>query len=134
MKSSSGRKMDHGDVDPALELVDKIGYIDDIDLFFNKSLVALYVRPEKTKSGIILADSTRDEDLFQGKAGLVLKKGPTAFMDDGDAKFHGQDVNVGDWIVFRPSNGLKMDINGVRCVLLQDVQVELRIPSPDVVF
>ena len=126
--------MDHGDVDPAQKIVDEIGYIDDIDIYYTKILVGMYQRPDKTKSGIILADSTRDEDLYQGKAGLVLKIGPTAFLDDGAAKFHGQKVNVGDWIVFRPSNGLKMDINGVRCVLLQDVQVELRIPSPDVVF
>ena len=131
---SSGRKMDHGDTDPAQEIVDKIGYIDDIDLYYNKLLIGIYKRPERTKSGIILTDEIREEDNFQGKAGLVLKIGPTAFMDDGAAKFHGQSVKVGDWIVFRPSNGLKMDINGVRCVLLQDVQVELRISSPDVVF
>jgi co-chaperonin GroES (HSP10) len=126
--------MDHGGVNPAQELLDKIGYIGDIDVFFNKVLVGLYQRPEKTKSGIYMADATREEDLYQGKAALVLKKGPTAFMDDGAAKFHGQNVEEGEWIVFRPSNGLKMDINGVRCVLLQDVQLELRIPSPDVVF
>jgi co-chaperonin GroES (HSP10) len=128
------REMDHGDKDPADELIEKIGYIDDIDVFYNKVLVAVYMRPEKTKSKIIMPDQVRDEDKYQGKVGLVLKKGLTAFVDEGAAKFHGQDVKVGDWLVFRPSVGLKMEINGTLCILLQDVQVELRIPSPDIVF
>ena len=126
--------MDHGDVDPAQELINKVGYIDDIDVFFNKVLCAVYLRPEKTKTGIILTDDIRKEDEYQGKAAVVLKVGSTAFLDDGAAKFHGQDVKVGDWIVFRPSAGLKMTINKTHCVLLQDVQIELRIPSPDIVF
>ena len=128
------RVMDHGGKDPAADLVEKIGYIDDIDIYFNKVLCALYLRPEKTKSGIILTDVHRDEDKYQGKAALVLKIGPTAFKDDGAAQFHGQSVNVGDWVVFRPSAGLKMTINETDCVLLQDVQIELRIPAPDIVF
>ena len=128
------REMDHGDVDPAQELIDKVGYIDDLDIFFNKILCAIYLRPEKTKRGIILTDEIRAEDKYQGKAAVVLKVGPTAFVDDGAAKFHGQSVKVGDWIVFRPSAGLKMTINATDCVLIQDVQVELRIPSPDIVF
>ena len=126
--------MDHGDKDPADEIREKIGYIDDFDIFFNKVLVAIYIRPKKTKSGIHLTDDTVKEDEYQGKAALVLKKGPTAFMDDGDARFHGQDVEVGDWIVFRPSNGVKLSINKTLCVLLQDVQIEMRVPSPDAVF
>lgn len=126
--------MDHGDVDPAQELIDKVGYIDDIDLFFNKILCAVYIRPEKTKTGIILTDDIRKEDEYQGKAAVVLKVGPTAFLDDGPAKFHGQSVKVGDWIAFRPSAGLKLTISKTNCVLLQDVHVELRIPSPDIVF
>ena len=128
------RVMDHGDKDPAAELREKVGYIDDVDVFFNKILCAIYLRPEKTKSGIILTDQHREEDRYQGKAALVLKTGPTAFVDDGAASFHGQKVDVGDWVVFRPSAGLKMTINGTDCILLQDVQVELRIPAPDIVY
>ena len=126
--------MDHGDVDPAQELIEKAGYIDDVDVFFNKILCAVYIRPEKTKTGIILTDDIRKEDEYQGKAAVVLKVGPTAFVDDGAARFHDQKVSVGDWVVFRPSAGLKMTLNKTHCVLIQDVQVELRIPAPDVVF
>jgi len=128
------REMDHGGIDPAQALIDKIGYIDDVDIYFNKILCALYLRPEKTKSGLFLTDEHRDEDKYQGKAAVVLKVGPTAFMDDGQAQFHGQTVAPGDWVVFRPSNGLKMTINKTDCILLQDVQIEMRVPSPDMIF
>lgn len=126
--------MDHGGKDPATEIIEKVGGLDGVDVHFNKVLCGIYIRPEKTKGGIIYTDTTRDEDLYQGKAAVVLKVGPTAFVDDGQAEFHDQHVKVGDWIVFRPSNGLKMKINKTDCVLLQDVQIEMRIPAPDVVY
>lgn len=126
--------MDHGGKDPAKEIIDKAGNLDDVEVFYNKVLCGIYIRPEKTKGGVFMTDDHRAEDLYQGKAAVVLKVGPTAFVDDGQAQFRGQKVEVGDVIVFRPSNGLKMKINKTDCVLLQDVQVELRIPAPDVVF
>src|SRR3954465_12531923 len=61
-------------------------------------LVAIYVRPAKTKGGIILTDKTRAEDKHQGNVGLVLAIGPDAFQD---AKFRsGAWCSVGDWILF----------------------------------
>lgn len=126
--------MDHGGKDPAQLITSKIGNLSDVEVFYNKVLCGIYVRPEKTVGNVFLPDSIRDEDLYQGKAAIVLKVGPTAFVDDGQAKFNGQNISPGDWIVFRPSNGLKMKINKTDCVLLQDVQIELRIPAPDVVY
>ena len=126
--------MDHGDVDPAQELRDKIGYIDDVEIPLNNVLLAIYLMPQKTKSGIILSDETRDENLYQGKACLVLKKGPIAFQDAGNFKFHGVAPQVGTWVVIRPSDGLKLDLNKVRCVLIADTQIKMVIPSPDVVW
>lgn len=128
------RTMDHGGIDPAEELIAKIGYIDDIEVPLNKVLLGIYLRPEKTKSGIILTDETRGEDVFQGKACLVLKKGPIAFVDDDKFSFHGYNPEVRQWVVIRPSDGLKMDINQVRCVLITDTQIQMIIPSPDVVW
>ena len=123
-------------VDPVEELMDRIGDLDEITVPFNKILVGIYMRPNQTKSGIILADSTRDEDRFQGKSGLILKKGPMAFQDDDKVKFNGLNPEVGECIVFRPSNGMKLDIRSKdgHCILLSDTQVELVIPSPDMVF
>jgi len=123
-------------VDPVEELFDKIGDLSEIVVPFNKVLVAIYMRPKETKSGIHLPDQVRQEDVYQGKSGLILKKGPMAFQDDDKVKFHGLNPEVGEWIVFRPSNGMKLDIRSKdgHCILLSDTQVELVIPSPDMVF
>ena len=120
--------------DPADELRAKIGNLSQVEILHNQILVGVYVRPEKTKSGIYLSDTTRNEDRYQGKAGLVLKKGPLAFVDDDANKFHGQNVEVGDWVFYRVSDGFPVVINGTLCRLLEEVHVKGKIPSPDVVF
>ena len=64
-------KMTHA-IDPKKEIWDQLGNIDDIELFNTQVMVAIYVRPEKTASGLFLAAQTRDEDKWQGKTGLVI--------------------------------------------------------------
>jgi co-chaperonin GroES (HSP10) len=122
--------------DPVDEIVEKIGDLSDFIVPFNKILVGIYMRPEKTKSGLILTDQYREEDRFQGKAGLILKRGPMAFIDDDRVKFNGLDPQVGEWVVFRPSDGMKLNIRHKEgyCILLTDTQVQLVIPTPDLVF
>jgi co-chaperonin GroES (HSP10) len=120
--------------DPKQDLIDKVGNIDDIEIFNNKILVAVYVRPEKTKSGIYLPDAHRDEDKVQGKVGLVMKMGPEAFDDPNGTWFNGIKVNSGDWVVFRPSDGWSITINGVLCRMLDDTNVRGRIRQPDQVW
>jgi hypothetical protein len=122
--------------DPAEEVMDRIGDLSEVVVPFNKILVGIYMRPDKTKSGLHLPDQYRTEDLWQGKSGVILKKGPMAFVDDDRVKFNGLNPEVGEWIAFRPSNGLKLDIRHKdgHCILLTDTQVELVIPSPDFVF
>ena len=63
------------DADPRQTLLDKVGELSGVEVFGGDILVAIYKRPEKTKSGLILVDSTRGEDVHQGKVGLVLKIG-----------------------------------------------------------
>ena len=73
-------RMQH-DVDPVKQMLDEIGDLSNIEVFNNQVLLGIYIRPVKTRGGIMLTDNYRDEDKWQGKVGLVLKKGPTAFMD-----------------------------------------------------
>lgn len=120
--------------DPANEIRKRIGDISKIEVLHNQILVGVYIRPEKTKGGILLTPQTRDEDRYQGKAGLVLKKGPLAFVDDDNNKFHGQNVDIGDWVFYRVSDGFPLVLNGTLCRLLEEVHVKGKIPSPDVVF
>ena len=125
--------MKHED-DPRRTILDKVGALFDFEVLGNWVLVGVYIRPEKTKSGIYLADSTRKEDEYQGKAGLVLKKGPSAFIDDASTEFHGQNVEPGDWIGFRASDGWQITVNGVLCRMLQDVHIRAKVASPDMIW
>ena len=120
--------------DPRDVLLEQIGNISDFELFNNQVLIALYIRPNKTKSGIHLTDRTTEEDIYQSKVGLVLKLGPTAFKDDEGLWFEGVDVNVKDWIISRPSDGWTITINKVPCRIVSDVNIRGRIQNVDQVW
>lgn len=128
------------DVDPRQVIADKLGIkkldkgIPGIELYGNRVLIAVYERPEKTKSGLILTSKTRNEDAYQGKAGLVLLKGPTAFVSDEHYQFGEQMVNVGDWIAIFVSDGRSITINGQLCRIVEDQHITMRIPEPDIVY
>jgi hypothetical protein len=96
--------MEHA-VDPKEELLASLGDISDIEIFNNQVLLAIYIRPEKTKSGIILTDKYRDEDKFQSKAALVIKKGPIAFDDPRGNWFKGTETYLHDCDIYRHSDG-----------------------------
>jgi len=115
-------------------LTTAVGAIEDIEVFNNQVLVAVYIRPEKTKGGIIRVAQTLAEDKIQGKVGLVIKKGPIAFLEDGGLWFQGVTINLGDWVYFRPSDGWALTINGAICRILEDVNVKGRVQHPDQVY
>jgi co-chaperonin GroES (HSP10) len=122
------------EVDPKRALFDKIGDLSELELFNNQVLCAIYVRPEKTRSGILLADTTRDEDRSQSKVGMILKTGPSAFVDPEKQWFAGEEFAIGDWIFYRASDGWATTINGVPCRILEDTNVRGRIQHPDMVW
>ena len=93
--------------DPAQALLDSLGDISGLQPMFNQILVATYIEPEKTKGGIIKPDNAILEGRFQGKVHLVLKLGPTAFKYDGSYQYEGPKIEVGDWIVARPTDGFE---------------------------
>lgn len=125
--------MDH-EVDPREKIIKELGDLSKIELFNNQVLCAVYIRPTKTKSGIYLSDNTVAEDRFQGKVGLLVGMGPSAFQDDSGQWFNQTAFNLHDWLVFRPSDGWNITINGVLCRILSDTQIKMRISAPDVAW
>ena len=133
--------MDHA-IDPRKEILDKVGDLQGVDVFGSDVLVAIYRRPEKTKSGIILADSTREEDKYQGKVFLILKMGPLAFVDEDGNRF--RDIKEGDWVVARTSDGWAVTLNSsqgfttresaIDCRIITDINIRLRVLSPDLIY
>jgi co-chaperonin GroES (HSP10) len=126
------------DEDPAEVLFKKVGMksgkIPGFELMANRVLLGLYVRPEKTQSGLYLSDKTRGEEKFQGKAAVVLMVGPTAFVSDSQFNFMGQKVEVGDWVSLWVTDGRAISINGAECRVIRDQDISMRIPSPDQVY
>lgn len=120
--------------DPKDALMEQVGNLSGVHIFNMKVLVAVYIRPEKTKGGLFLSEKSRDEDRFQSKIGLILKKGPTAFVDEDGKWFSGLDVKEGDWVVFRPSDGWGLTINGTMCRMLDDMSVQGKVDHPDQIW
>jgi hypothetical protein len=122
------------EVDPAKVILDEIGDTSKVEVFNNQLLVAVYIRPEKTRSGLLLPGQTRDEDKFQSKVGLVLKKGPSAFQDTSGEWFQDIDIDVNEWIIMRSSDGWSITVNGVLCRMIDDMNVRGRVDHPDRVW
>lgn len=121
--------------DPKKAIMDQIGpKLDQVHVLFNMVVVGIYIRPEKTAGGIIRPDMNVQEDVWQGKVGLVLKHGPFAFEDDGDSQFFGQKVDIGEWGVFKVGDGWPLEINGYPCRVVRDSSFRLKIDDPSIVL
>ncbi len=120
--------------DPKQALMDAVGDLSGFDIFHNQILVAIYVRPERTSGGIIRPEGNVGEDEYQGKVGLVVKKGPTAFLNTEEEDFQGQNVEVGDWVVFRVGDGWQLTIRDTACRILSDRTIRMRIKNPGDIF
>lgn len=131
-------KMVHKE-DPKQQIWNALGDLTGLEVMHNDVLIAIYIRPsekkiEGTDKVIHLADQTIKEDEYQGKAGMVVKKGPLAFVSDDNFDFKGQDVQPGDWVSVWVSDGRKLKVNGVLCRMVEDRHIRMKIPAPDLVF
>lgn len=131
--------------DPKKAVIDAVGTaIDQIHVRNNLILVGTYVSPEVLRKGkrndgstfeILRADNNKSEDLWMGCMGLVLKKGPQAFKDDERLNIYwdGQDVQEGQWVLFRFSDGWETHLNGTSVRLIEDRAVKAVIDNPDII-
>lgn len=119
--------------DPKSAIIEAVGDLSKVSLFSGRVLVAIYISSRKTKGGIILTDNNKREDVYQGQVGLVLKKGQLAFKDDDATKFHGQDVQPHEWVVFRPGDAKRIQLNGVDCRIVEDTTIDMVVSDPSIV-
>ena len=110
-------KRHHDDYEEAKEQIRKaLGDISAIEVFGSQVLVAAYVRPNKTTTGLYLSVKMQTEDIWQGKAVLVLKLGPSAY--DGDDSYlraifgDRNPLAPGDWVFVRAADGHPMSLIG----------------------
>jgi len=129
-------KMKH-EKDPKQEILEQLGDISGYELN-DEVLIATYKRPEKTLGGIIIAQSNLNEDMFQSKAGLVVKIGPNAYppelMDVEGQTPPYIPVKLYDWVVIRPSDGWALEVNFVHCRHVHPKFIRSRTPAPGMVW
>ena len=127
-------------VDPAVEILERFGAVPDDIVQFSRILVAVYQPPmvTTTQGGIMLTQGISEEDLnefrYQGKVGLIVARGKQAYVDDDSVKFHGTENRVGDWVWFRPSDGIACEVNEVFCRILNERDIIGRVPHPDYIW
>lgn len=129
----SNIEMDHSE-DPKDKILRELGDISGFKLLNNQILLAVYIRPEKTKSGLYLSDKYREEDRYQSKVGLLVARGPSAFDEQAQEWFGAYKFELGDWLVFRPADGWSVTVNGVACKIMSDTQVKGIADNPDRVW
>jgi co-chaperonin GroES (HSP10) len=120
--------------DPKQAIIELVGDLSHVEIFHNQILVATYVRPSMTKGGILRPDINVKEDEYQGKVGLVLKKGPAAFISGDDGDFMGQNVEIGDWVVYRIGDGWPLTVRDTACRILTDRTIRMRIQDPSDIY
>lgn len=128
-------------IDPMSALLERAGPLTDYEIFHNLILVATYI-PSEMIGSIIRPDRNLAESRFQGKVGLVLKCGPLAFKDDAQARFGDITVGCGDWVLYRPSDGIELFIkdhkgavnDGLSCRLIEDTLIKARVTDPSLVY
>jgi co-chaperonin GroES (HSP10) len=121
-------------IDPVAEMRNKVGDLNGVDVMYNMVLLAAYIRPERTKGGIIRPGESKEEDVWQGKVGLVLKLGPDAFQDDDDTSFNGQKAEAGEWVVFKGGDAWQLTIGDWPCRLVRDSSIKMKVTDPSMIL
>lgn len=89
-----------------------------------------YRGPAKTKSGIVLADSTIEKQVASTTCGYVLAVGPLAYKDQ-DKFPDGPWCKEGDWIVFGRYAGARLNIDGGEIRILNDDEILATVMDPE---
>ena len=91
------------------------------------------VRPvsvkSKTKGGIFIPDSTKDDMSYLTTVGKVIALGELAYKDV-DKFPNGGWCNVGDYVCYGKHAGTKLYYQNVKLLLLFDDQVIMRVNDP----
>jgi co-chaperonin GroES (HSP10) len=100
----------------------------------NRVVVATYVTRQRSKGGIIYVDKRKDNSRYEGKIGLVIAVGPTAFRYDGSYEWEGPKPKVGDWVWYRASDAPERFIKDVSCRTIEDDRIEGITDDPVAIF
>ena len=95
-----------------------------------RMLVLPFKMKEKTKGGIVLAETTLERQQVASQVGLVMAMGPQCYADK-DRYPEGPWCKVKDWVMFARYAGSRIKIEGGEMRLLNDDEVLATIESPE---
>ena len=93
-------------------------------------LVLPFKMKEKTKGGLVLAETTLEKQQVASQCGNVLAVGPHAY-EDKERFPNGPWCKVGDWVMFARYAGSRIKIEGGEVRLLNDDEVLATIENPE---
>ncbi len=132
--------------DPKSAILNAIGdAVDKITVANNLVLVGTYISSDviskiKDNTGktveLYASDINKAEDLWMGCMGLVLKKGKLAFVDDERLNifWHGQTVDLHQWVLFRYSSAWETHLNGVSVRFVEDREIKGITDDPSIIM
>ena len=95
-----------------------------------RMIVLPFKMKEKTKGGLVLAETTLERQQVASQVGLVLAMGPQCYKDK-ERYPEGPWCKVKDWVMFARYAGSRIKIDGGEMRLLNDDEVLATIDSPE---
>ena len=95
-----------------------------------RMLVLPFKMKEKTKGGLILAETALERQQVASQTGLVLRMGPDCYRDK-DRYPQGPWCKEGDWVMFARYAGSRIKIEGGEIRLLNDDEVLATVKNPE---
>ena len=93
-------------------------------------LVLPFKMKEKTKGGLVLAETTLERQQVASQVGLVIAMGPQCYNDE-ERYPEGPWCKEKDWVMFARYAGSRIKIDGGEMRLLNDDEVLATIDSPE---
>ena len=112
-----------------------------VAIYAESNVLAEFKGPDGNPFKLIGTDNRTTESRYQGKVGMIVLMGPTAFQFHNNGQpYDGIRPTVGDWVVFWPSDGRELFLRdakskgeGVTCRKLPWTSVVMRVSDPRVV-
>ena len=95
-----------------------------------RMIVLPFKMKEKTKGGLVLAETTLERQQVASQVGLVLAMGPQCYKDK-ERYPEGPWCKEKDWVMFARYAGSRIKIDGGEMRLLNDDEVLATIDSPE---
>ena len=140
-----------GPEDQRRQIFKDLGNLEQYQLLDDDVVVAIYAESNVLAAGkradgsvyqLVGTDNRTTESRYQGKVGVLVVKGPTAFKFYNNGQpYEGITPDIGDWVVFWPSDGRELFLSdldtkdhNVTCRKFHWASIKMRVSDPRIVY